>query len=95
MEKKDVFASRPVEDDTRILDTKRAEYEGISVLIEKWVWDGILGHSCIVPLQSLKEANMSNEYIIEILKDKLKIVGSTTEKETGDFLFLNFNFETE
>ena len=29
-----------------------------------------------------------------ILKDLLQIEGSTTERETGGFLFLNFNFET-
>jgi hypothetical protein len=94
MNDKNVFENVPVEPDTKILGRAYADFDGIPVLVEHWFWDGIYASSCIVPLENLKTAGMDSDTMIKILKDTLLIEGETTEKETGGFLFLNFNFQT-
>lgn len=93
MSEDDIFTNRPIEPDTKILGSVQAHYDDIPVLIENWNWDGITASSCIVPLKSIKEAGKTNEEMIALLKESLSIEGSTTEKETDDYLFLNFNFK--
>jgi hypothetical protein len=63
-------------------------------MIEKWLWDGITGHSCIVPLDSLSKAKIDAQVFTEVLIKALSIEGPTTTKQSEGFLFLNFNFET-
>lgn len=94
MDEQKVFKNVPVEPDTKILGRAYADFDGIPVLVENWFWDGISASSAIVPLESLKAAGMDSAAMVEILKETLKIEGETTEKETGGFLFLNFNFQT-
>lgn len=90
----EIFKNRPIEGDTVILSTVYTECQGIPVMVENWTWDGITASSCIVPLDKLHETGMEAKAFIKILKDKLEIKGATTEKESGGFLFLNFNFES-
>jgi len=94
MDDKKIFKNVPVEPDTKILGRAYANLDGIPVLVENWFWDGISASSCIVPLESLEKAGMDTKTMIGILKDTLSIEEETTERETGGFLFLNFNFET-
>lgn len=89
----DIFANRPIESDTTILGTMMAHYDDIPVLVENWTADGIAASSCIVPIKSIEEAGKTSEEMIGLLKELLSIEGPTTEKETEEFLFLNFNFE--
>lgn len=92
MENREIFKDRPVEEDTAILGEVYAHYDDIPVLVESWLWDGIAGSSCIVPLSSLEASGMSADDFVDLLKEKLQIEGPTTESKNAGFLFLNFNF---
>ena len=88
-----IFANRPMDEGTCIVDTIYAYYDDIPVMIENWGWDNISASSCIIPIEYLEKAKMSKEEFLDILRDKLEIEGSTTTSEKNGFLFFNFNFE--
>lgn len=96
MDHQEIFKDRSIEEDTLspggVLYS--LQYDNVPVLVENWWWDGVAGSSRIVPLRSLEASGMSGDDFFDLLKDKLRIEGSTIEKESKGFLFLNFNLRT-
>lgn len=87
-----LFDKLETDEDTRIISRTIVEIEGYDVLLEKWSWDGALGHSAIVPEDQV--ASLSDEQIQEMLIKNLDITGNTTFSRKSDYVFLNYGFET-
>lgn len=85
---KEVFASRTVDPDTRILSEKYQEIDGIPVLSEMWCWEGYTGCSFIVPRSYV--AGRSVKKVVAWLRRHFKIDSEYTFSEKSDFLFINY-----
>ena len=89
----DKFKNIPTEDDTHViirLDIKVGELDAV---YESWHWEGVNADSIIFLTEDIK---LSDIEFNKILSD-LKIIGDLskiTVKESGEYTFVNFNFET-
>ena len=88
------FESVPTEKDTKILFRKELQIGNYDVLYEKWNWEGIRAESFIFSngdILGLTAEKLKQEVCkSEIVKDNQNI----TLKRSGEFTFINFNFET-
>jgi len=83
----------PKDPGTKILRTSFHRFDGIAVLIERWNFDGICGSSAILLADQIP--NMDDAAIRECLqKAGFDLGGSTTVVRNGDFVFVNFGFES-
>jgi len=90
------FCNVPVDKDTKILGEDQMKFLGYDILYQKWFWDGIYAESVI--FHSSDVLDLSNEEIVElvnsspIVKNKTNTTISRSDK--NDFVFVNFNFQT-
>lgn len=90
---KEIFATREMDVDTRILSTKYMNQDGYDLLVEHWFFDGIRGKSLI--FVSPQIASMSDEQIRELAFQTLALDEKEqwTLKRKDDFTFFNFGFK--
>ncbi len=90
---KELFKSRSIDEDTKILSATYISHDGLDVLWEKWFWDGIKGNSLIFLSEQVKE--ISDTALEETVKGIAEdISGDTTLSRKGEFTYFNFNFKT-
>ncbi len=92
---KDFFKDVTVEKDTRIIKLKYLNIEGIHIRYEKWSWEGIIGETCIFLMNEIK--NIEKSRIIKMIENEFNYSladNKYTVKDSGEFVFYNFNFES-
>jgi hypothetical protein len=92
---KNKFTEVEVESDTKILlsqETKIAKYDA---LFQYWSWDGYRGMSLIFCAADLVEINLDELKNLVAESDFCIDSEDMTIKESGAYVFVNFNFESE
>ena len=90
------LAERTLDEDTRIRQTSYQRVNGIPVLFEKWVWEGILAHSAI--FLRCDVGSWSDEQLIAFVRDQAGIdVGDqvTISRKMGSHIFVNYQFQLQ
>jgi hypothetical protein len=91
---KERFASRAIDEDTKILSTEYLCQEGFEMLLEKWFWDGIKGKSLIFVNEQVEKLSDGE---VEALSRKILHLdpeAQVTFKRAEGFSYLNFDFRT-
>ena len=86
------FKDVPKDLDTQIIEQSEIILNGISVLKQKWNWDGIFANSLIFNSNDV-EALSDNELLEFIKKSGIQINSSVTYSNTNGYRFVNYNFE--
>lgn len=86
---------RPIEEDTRILNTKFVRVNETPILLEKWSADGVRG--CTAVFLTDNAAAMDDVALRSFLTEKagLPLKGSVTIVRREQHTFLNFGFEAK
>ncbi|WP_018699900.1 hypothetical protein [Amorphus coralli] len=88
----DPFANCPSDEDTRSVGKERRTISGLDVLLESWVYDGIIGFSAILLEEQV--SNLSDEEIVERLSAELQVDSNRTISRKGDgYVFVNYAFD--
>ncbi len=88
------FQNLPNDSDTIIKYQSKIILDGLDALYQIWSWDSIMGESII-----FTNDDISGNDITELEK-KIRIDypqannSSITTKDSGDYFFINFNFQT-
>ena len=89
------FADVPVDDDTKIIRQHETEIDNIEVLIQKWVWDGLVAESAIFLDEDVDHIN--DEELYQKIVDKYAVGHDrrhTITRDSNGYTFVNFNFTT-
>jgi hypothetical protein len=94
MDKNKKLMSRPIEEGTKILNEALVLFDEIPALMELWSWAGISATSVVFLKEDL--FLMSQDQIIDFVFKSIKAPRDpkTTFKESGDYVFVNFDFKT-
>lgn len=90
---REIFNTRSIDEDTRILSTEYLNQDGYDLLIEIWLFDGIKGQSLIFvspQIATLSEDDI-REYSFKFLD--LPEQSKWTLKRKQDFTYFNFGFK--
>jgi len=86
------FKNVGMDEDTKLKEEKIIKYKDIDVLYQKWVWEAIIGNSLIFVRDDIKNLDINNIVNeMDIIKNKKDITTATSK--TGEYLFINFDFE--
>ena len=93
MEKEKKLLARPIEKDTKILNESLVLFGDTYALMELWSWAGITATSVIFLKEDL--LNKSQEEVMDFVFKNLEAPRDpkATFKESGDYLYVNFNFK--
>lgn len=87
-----IFENLCVDKDTKILSREQIKVKNYDVMLEKWSWDGLIGHSAIIPEQQIKA--MGDDKIQEYFIQELAIEGKVTiSRGKSGFVYLNYGFK--
>jgi len=88
------FKNLPNDPDTLIKYQSEVILDGLDALHQKWSWDSIIGESLIFINEDIAEISVS-ELERKIMVDYPQANNSSiTTKASGNFFFINFNFQT-
>lgn len=87
-----LFDGRDVDDDTRILAERYSKIDGVPVLHELWVWDGVTASSLVIPKQYLP--SLAEADVLALLRQEFEVTGGYTFVNHADshFVYVNYNF---
>lgn len=83
---------RNIDDDTRILSTKCFRADGIPILLEKWIADGVSGRSLVMLTESVSA--MDDSALQTFLKNQagIDLGKSVTITRNDAHVFVNYDF---
>jgi len=85
------FNNVPVEPDTRIIQQREIEIEGVPALHQTWSWDGLIGESIIFHSDDVE--GFTDDEIFELINDHTDPEGKyTVSRSDSGYTFVNFNF---
>ncbi len=87
----ELFENRPQDPDTRIIKTQHEIFDGLDVLLEAWVWEGVIGQSAILVEEQV--APLDDAAIVQRLASKLPLGGKYNVSRSSGFVFVNYGFE--
>ena len=93
-ERKEFLLKRPTDSDTKLLDNYFVDYDDCIALLESWYWEGISAKSLIFASEDY-EKGLVEPFLKKFFEDADLTDKRTTEKKSGDYYFLNFDFQTE
>ena len=85
---------RPLEADTDLLMSHEVMFDDIPAIMEMWSWEGITASSVIFLKEDVKDKDENKLKAFVFEKIKQPVDPQTTIKESGDFVFISFNFKT-
>jgi len=90
---KQKLLSRPIEADTNVINQAFIQFEECLGLFEKWSWDGISACSVVLLVSDVQQSK-ENEFIKSLFRQmQIPVDKNLTKSISGDYWFLNFNFE--
>lgn len=102
---REVFDTRRIDEDTKILSEQYHEFDGVPVLEERWHWEGVKATSLVFPTARIAELIVDDGRIktaqellgpprrlMDWLQQHVQIVGQATFKRGDDFCFVNYDF---
>lgn len=87
------FKDVGLDEDTRLLGQKLVTVEGIEVLCQCWIWDGIKGWSAVFVTNEIQDK--SDDELIALVKQIEVIETAVTIKRSEKWTFVNFNFSIQ
>lgn len=88
------FENVPVEDDTNIISQEVIDFDGYSVLHQKWSWEGVSAESLIFSNDDISSITIEDLETKIRKSPMLMSESSVTVKESdAGFTFFNFNFD--
>lgn len=85
------FQNVMLDKDTKIISAKYIKIGEFDAKIEKWFWEGIDAKSLIFLKADVK--HLSNQELINIIRQETAIESNFTFKDTGEYLFFNYDFK--
>jgi hypothetical protein len=84
---------RNIDDDTRILSAKSFRVDGIPILKEKWIADGVSGRSVVLLAESVSA--LDDVALQNFLRDQagIDLGASVTITRNDTHVFVNYDFE--
>ncbi|MEG2079183.1 hypothetical protein [Chryseobacterium sp.] len=84
------FQNLTTDEETKILFRQQTIFNGYDAMMESWIWDGIEGQSVIFYSNDVK--NLTDEELMNLIKEHYKNETFTISRNNADYVFLNFNF---
>lgn len=88
------FANVPVDEDTRLLQTRAERLGDYPACHQQWSWDGLLGESLILVADDV--AHLSEAELVDLLRATSLLTTPdsqvTYSNSDSGLVFLNFNF---
>lgn len=90
---KELFASRKIDEDTKILGAEYLKYDKYDLLLERWSFDGIRARSLVFLSEQIHD--LSDAEVSALARTTLKLPedAQTTFKRKDDFTYFNFDFK--
>ncbi len=95
MNKKEKLLLRPVDSETRILNTSLVQFKEFVALMERWSWDGFTGQSVVLLSEDYKLQAPSQVLVDLFSQMRIPQDPKTTVKEIGEYVFINFDFSVD
>ena len=90
---KQKLLSRPIEEETIIINQNFIQFEECLGLFENWSWDGVSACSVVLLAADVPQSN-ENEFIESLFRQmQFPVDKNLTKSTSGEHWFLNFNFE--
>jgi len=90
----DKFDTVPVEEDTQILASLKANLGEFEILYQKWFWDGITAESFIFLSEAVQQMSDKELEVEARTSPAIKADSEITiQRSDSGFTFVNFNFE--
>lgn len=86
----DILFLRPIDNDTKIINTQYHCFDNIDFLIEKWSWEAVEGNSIVALCSQLAE--MSNDELIDKFIHVIDSSNGVTCYRDDTYVFINYNF---